>query len=190
MVFFDPVVGADFFAPELCPLVIAPEITADALIHLNRAHGSPPLKTVGGLVGIKLLAKAVRPFEQTGRVVNFNTLRPLGDNGFQILGAHDPAPATAGMNPPAVRDHAGNTDLIFTGLTDGQGVGFRGIVAQLFSEHLMRFRTVFPPQVGRIADGDFSIANMDIHRPGRFAGHHNIVIAAETNHVRKLASTG
>ena len=145
MVFFDPVIGADFFAPELRPLVIAPEIAPDALIHFNRTHGSPPLKAVGGFVGIELLTKAVRPLEQTGRIVNFNPLRPLGDNGFQILGAHDTTAPAAGMNPPSIRDHAGNTDLIFTRLTNGQGVGFRGVVAQLFSECIMRFRTVFSP---------------------------------------------
>ena len=145
MVFFDPVIGADFFAPELRALVIAPEVAPDTLIHFNRAHGPPPLKAVGGFVGVELLTETVRPFEQTGRVINFNALGSLGDNGFQILGAHDAAAAAAGMYAPAVRDHTGDTDLIFTRLTDGQGVGLGGIVAQLFSERVMRFRAVLPP---------------------------------------------
>src|SRR5262249_52979357 len=57
----DPVVCPHLVAAEQPPLVIAPEVAADPLVHLNRAERAAPLKTVARLVGVDLLPETVRP---------------------------------------------------------------------------------------------------------------------------------
>ena len=122
VVFLDPVIGANLFAPEQRPLVVAPEVAADPLVHLHRSQRAAPLEAVAGLVGVDLVTEIVRPVQQSARVIDLDAQIALHGDSLEVLGAHDRPAAAAGVNPPAVRDHAGNTDLVLTGLADGQGM--------------------------------------------------------------------
>ena len=188
VVLLDPVVGAHLIAPEQRALVVAPEVAADALIHFDRAQRAAALEAVRGLVGVQLLPEAVRPFEQMGRVLDLDALRALRDDGLQVLRAHHPATATARVNAPAVRHHAGDADLVFAGLSDGQRIGFGRIVAQLVPQRLVRLGAILAPQVGRVADGDVAVADVDVHRPRGLAGHDDVIVAAEPHDVGELAA--
>src|SRR5581483_9790534 len=59
MKLLDPFVRLHFVAAEQGPLVVAPKVAADPLVHLDRTQRTPPLKAVAGFIGVDLLTKTV-----------------------------------------------------------------------------------------------------------------------------------
>ena len=125
--------------------------------------------------------------EQTLGVGDRYTARTLNGDGLELLVAHDRTVGSQAGDARLVAQDGGHEALVLTGRADG---GNAGLVVRALPQLVLGGEVVQAPQVGRVADLDRVIVDVEVNGLLGLTGDDDAVIAGELELGAKAAAEG